>query len=96
MPGLRKSNKFIARDEKLHVDLACELYSLLRNKLKESVIYEIIEESIVIEKEFINDSLKCRLLGMNATLMSQYIEYCADRLLVQLGYNKKYNVENPF
>ncbi|XWV24836.1 ribonucleotide reductase small subunit [Tupanvirus deep ocean] len=96
MPGLRKSNKFIARDENLHVELACALYALLKNRLKESVVHEILEEAIAIEEEFINDSLPCRLLGMNATLMSQYIKYCADRLLVQLGYQKKYNVENPF
>ena len=96
MPGLRKSNKFIARDENLHVELACNLYHLLQNKLKESVVYEIFDEAIVIEEEFINDSLPCKLLGMNSLLMSQYIKYCADRLLVQLGYNKKYNCDNPF
>ena len=96
MPGLRKSNKFISRDENKHVELACILYDLLKNKLKESVIYEILEEAIVIEEEFINSSLPCRLLGMNAELMSQYIKYVADRLLVQLGYQKKYNSENPF
>ena len=96
MPGLRKSNKFIARDENLHVELACILYLLLNNRLKESIIYEIIEEAIIIEDEFINFALPCRLLGMNAELMSQYIKYVADRLLVQLGYKKKYNVENPF
>lgn len=96
MPGLRKSNKFISRDENLHVELACNLYSLLKNKLKESVIHQIFEEAITIEEEFINDSLPCKLLGMNSTLMSEYIKYCADRLLVQLGYNKKYNIENPF
>ncbi len=96
MPGLRKSNKFIARDENKHVELACLLKSLLKNKLKESVVYEILEEAIRIEEEFINDSLPCRLIGMNAVLMSQYIKYVADRLLVQLGYNKKYGVENPF
>lgn len=95
MPGLRKSNKFIARDENLHVELACSMYNLLQNKLKESVIHEILNEAIDIEIEFINDSLPCRLLGMNADLMTQYIKYCADRLLVQLGYKKKYNVENP-
>jgi ribonucleoside-diphosphate reductase subunit M2 len=96
MPGLRKSNKFIARDENLHVELACSLYSLLKNRLKESVIYEIFEEAILIEEEFINDSLPCKLLGMNSTLMSEYIKYCADRLLVQMGYNKKFLKENPF
>ncbi|AGF85216.1 reductase small subunit [Moumouvirus goulette] len=96
MPGLIKSNKFIARDENKHVELASILFSLLKNKLKESVVYEIIDEAIQIEDEFINDSLPCRLLGMNSELMSQYIKYVADRLLVQLGYKKKYFVENPF
>ncbi|QGR54040.1 ribonucleotide reductase small subunit [Moumouvirus maliensis] len=96
MPGLIKSNKFIARDENKHVELASILFSLLKNKLKESVVYEIIDEAIQIEDEFINDSLPCRLLGMNSELMSQYIKYVADRLLVQLGYRKKYFVENPF
>ena len=96
MPGLRKSNKFISRDENKHVELACILYSLLKNRLKESVIYQIIEEALVIEEEFINSSLPCKLLGMNSELMSQYIKYVADRLLVQLGYRKKYNADNPF
>ena len=95
MPGLIKSNKFIARDEAKHVELACILYSLLNNRLKEAVVYEIIEEAIVIEEEFINSSLPCKLLGMNSDLMSQYIKYTADRLLVELGYNKKYNATNP-
>ena len=75
MPGLRKSNKFIARDENKHVDLASLLNALLKNRLKESVIYEMFDEAIVIEEEFINASLPCRLLGMNAALMSQYIKY---------------------
>lgn len=96
MPGLRKSNKFIARDENKHVELACILYSLLNNRLKDSIVYEILEEAIGIEEEFINASLPCRLLGMNAELMTQYIKYVADRLLVQLGYQKKYHAENPF
>lgn len=96
MPGLRKSNRFIARDEAMHVELACILYLLLQNKLKEPVVYEILAEAIVIEDEFINSSLPCSLLGMNSTLMSQYIKYVADNLLVKLGYNKKYYVENPF
>lgn len=91
MKGLRKANRYIARDENLHVILACKLYALLNNKLKESVVYEIMDEAIKHEIEFINDSLPCRLLGMNAELMSNYIMYCADRLLVQLGYSKKYN-----
>ena len=96
MPGLILSNKFIARDENKHVELACIMYSLLKNRLKESVVYQVIEEAVEIEDEFINYSLPCRLLGMNSELMSQYIKYVADRLLVELGYKKKYNVENPF
>jgi ribonucleotide reductase beta subunit family protein with ferritin-like domain len=96
MPGLRKSNKFIARDEGLHVELACKLYQLLTNRLKEDVVHEMMREAVLIEDEFINASLPCRLLGMNADLMSQYIKYVVDRLLIQLGYNKMYNVENPF
>lgn len=96
MPGLRKSNKFIARDEALHVENACLLYAKLNNRLKESVIRSIFEEAIKIEDEFINESLPCKLIGMNAFLMSQYIKYCADRLLVDLGYSKMYDVKNPF
>ncbi|MEM3062062.1 MAG: ribonucleotide-diphosphate reductase subunit beta [Nitrososphaerota archaeon] len=96
MKGLRKSNKFIARDENKHVELACILYSLLRNKLKENVVFAIIEEAVEIESEFIRSALPCPLLGMNAELMVQYVKYVADRLLVQLGYQKKYKVENPF
>lgn len=96
MPGLRKANRFIARDEATHVALAVTLYGLLHNKLKESIVYEIIDEAVTIEDEFINDSLPCKLLGMNSLLMTQYIKYVSDRLLVQLGYNKKYLVSNPF
>lgn len=96
MPGLISSNRFIARDEAKHVELATILYSLLTNRLKESVIFEIIDEAVQIEDEFINSSLPCKLLGMNSDLMSRYIRYVADRLLVQLGYSKKYNAENPF
>lgn len=96
MPGLIKSNKFIARDENLHVELACIIYGLLNNILKKEIVYEIIEEAVLIEDEFINESLPCKLLGINSVLMSQYIRYVADRLLVQLGYPKKYHSTNPF
>lgn len=96
MPGLRKANRFIARDEALHVNLAEALYLLLKNRLSEDVIYQIIDEAVQIEDEYINEALPCRLLGMNSVLMSQYIRYVADRLLVQLGYNKRYNTVNPF
>jgi ribonucleotide reductase beta subunit family protein with ferritin-like domain len=96
MAGLIKSNKFIARDESKHVELACIMYSLLKNRLKESVVHQLVSEAVLLEDEFINVSLPCKLLGMNSVLMSQYIRYVADRLLVQLGYNKQYNAENPF
>lgn len=96
MPGLRKSNKFISRDEYKHVELACLLYNLLINKLSDTVVYQILDEAIAIETEFIVESLPCKLLGMNSDLMVEYIKYVADRLLVQLGYAKKYNIQNPF
>jgi ribonucleotide reductase beta subunit family protein with ferritin-like domain len=96
MPGFLKSNKFIARDEGLHVELAVILYGLLKNKLKEEVIYQMINEALIIEDEFYTQSLPCSLIGMNSTLMSQYIRYVADRLVYWLGYKKIYNVSNPF
>ena len=96
MPGLTLSNEFISRDEGMHTDLACLVYSKLENKLNKETIEDIIREAVYIEDEFINQSLPCRLIGMNATLMSQYIKFVADRLLLQLGYDKIYNVSNPF
>lgn len=96
MPGLRKSNKFIARDEDTHVDLAIKLYGLLQNRLKQRIVHDMMREAVLIENEFINVSLPCRLLGMNAELMLQYIQYVADYLLCDLGYDKLYNVTNPF
>lgn len=96
MPGLRSSNKFIARDENKHAELACIMYSLLKNKLTKEIVYEILEEAIEIEIEFITESLPCKLLGMNSESMIEYIKYVADRSLVQFGYPKKYNAENPF
>lgn len=96
MPGLCKSNMFIARDENLHVELACGLYSLLTNRLKTEIVYEIFQEAIDIETEFINVSLPCRLLNINSASMTEYIKNCADRLLVQLGYPKKYHASQPF
>lgn len=96
MPGLTLSNQFISRDEGMHTDFAVLLYSKLLNKLSQDEIHKIIEEAVEIEKEFICDALPCRLIGMNATLMSQYIEFVADRLVVQLGYDKIYHSGNPF
>ena len=96
MPGLTFSNELISRDEALHCEFAVLLYSKLINKVKKSRVYEIIKEAVEIEMEFICEALPCRLIGMNSQMMTQYIQYCADRLCVQLGYDKIYNVSNPF
>lgn len=96
MPGLTLSNEFISRDEGLHQDFACLLYSKLQNKLPESKAHEIIQDAVKIEKEFIVDALPCKLIGMDSQKMSQYIEYVADRLLGQLGYGPVWKAVNPF
>ena len=96
MPGLTFSNELISRDEGMHTDFAVLLYSKLSSKPEKSVVESIIKEAVEIEKEFICDALSCRLIGMNSTLMSQYIEYVADRLLVQLGYERVFDSLNPF
>jgi ribonucleotide reductase beta subunit family protein with ferritin-like domain len=96
LPGLTKSNEFIARDERLHTEFACLLYSMIQNKLSESEVYEIMDEAVQIETEFITQSLPVKLIGMNCDLMTQYIKYVADWLLSNLNYQKKYNVKNPF
>ncbi|GMH29271.1 hypothetical protein Nepgr_031114 [Nepenthes gracilis] len=96
MPGLTFSNELISRDEGLHCDFACLLYSLLVKKLHLQNVLQIVHEAVEIETEFVCDALPCALIGMNSTLMSQYIKFVADRLLVSLGYQKKYKVENPF
>ena len=96
MPGLTFSNELISRDEALHTEFAVLLYSKLATKLDKSQVTQIVTESVEIEKEFICDALPCRLIGMNSTLMSQYIEFVADRLLIQLGCDKFYNTANPF
>ena len=96
LPGLTFSNELISRDEALHTEFAILLYSILDKKLKKERIYEIIKEAVEIEKEFILDALPCRLIGMNNILMSQYIEYVADRLSVQFDCDKIYNSSNPF
>lgn len=96
MPGLTFSNELISRDEALHTEFAVLLYSKLNKKISKSKILEIIKEAVEIEKEFICDALPCRLIGMNSDLMYQYIEFIADRLSVQLGYDKIYNSSNPF
>jgi ribonucleotide reductase beta subunit family protein with ferritin-like domain len=96
LPGLCFSNELISRDEALHTDFACLMYSQIKDKLPQEVIYEIIGEAVEIENEFIVDSLPCKLLGMNSGMMTEYIKFVADRLLLQLGYDKRYNVVNPF
>lgn len=97
MPGLTFSNELISRDEGLHCDFACLLYvNHLQNKLSEETIREIIVDAVVIEKEFVTDALPVKLIGMNAELMCQYIEFVANRLLVALGCNKVWNATNPF
>jgi ribonucleotide reductase beta subunit family protein with ferritin-like domain len=96
MPGLTFSNELISRDEALHTEFAVLLYTKLLKKLPRKRVYEIIQEAVEIEKEFITEALPCRLIGMNSKLMTQYIEFVADRLVVQLGYDKIYNAANPF
>jgi len=96
MPGLTFSNELISRDEGLHTDFACLMYKHLVNKLSEKRILQIVCEAVDIEIEFLTEALPCRLIGMNGDLMAQYIKYVADRLLLELGCNKVYNVENPF
>lgn len=96
MPGLTFSNELISRDEALHCEFAVLLYSKLLKKTEKNRVYDIIKEAVEIETEFICESLPCRLIGMNSELMTQYIKFVADRLCVQLGYKKIYNVTNPF
>ena len=96
MPGLTFSNELISRDEALHCEFAILLYSKMVKKIDKSRIHEIIKEAVEIETEFICDALPCKLIGMNSDLMTQYIQFVADRLCVQLGYKKIYNVANPF
>ena len=96
MPGLTFSNELISRDEGLHCDFACLLYSQLENKLPVEKVTSIITNAVTIEKDFVSDALPVRLIGMNADMMCQYIEFVADRLLVALGCPKAYNAVNPF
>jgi ribonucleoside-diphosphate reductase beta chain len=97
MPGLSFSNELISRDEGLHCDFACLLYTKhLVNKLSKEKVEEIITNAVEIEKEFVTDALPVKLIGMNSDLMGQYIEFVADRLLVELGNERVYNATNPF
>lgn len=96
MPGLTFSNELISRDEGMHCEFACLLYRMLDNKLSKEAATAIITDAVEIEKEFISDALPVSLIGMNAKLMSQYIEFVADRWLGELGYDKVYGASNPF
>ena len=96
LPGLTFSNELISRDEALHTEFAVLLYNKLLKKLPKSKVHAIIQEAVTIETEFICEALPCRLIGMNSTLMTQYIQFVADRLCLQLGTDKIFNVTNPF
>ena len=96
LPGLTLSNEFISRDEGLHTDFACLLYSKLQQPLDATEATQLMREAVEIEKAFIIDALPCSLIGMNSLLMAQYIEFVADRLLVQLGYKRTFHSKNPF
>ena len=96
MPGLCFANELISRDEGLHMEFAVLMYSMLKDKPSKEVILNIIKEAVVLEKEFITESLPCNLIGINMELMKQYIEYVSDRLLLMLGLEKEYNASNPF
>ena len=96
MPGLTFSNELISRDEGMHTDFACLLFSHLNKRPSKQAVQDVITEAVTIEQEFLTEALPCALLGMNATLMKQYIEFVADRLLVALGNQKYYKSPNPF
>lgn len=96
LPGLTFSNELISRDEALHTEFAIMLYKKMNSKLSKKRIHEIIKEAVEIETEFITVAIPCKMIGMNCKLMTQYIQFVADRLCVQLGYEKIYNSTNPF
>jgi ribonucleoside-diphosphate reductase beta chain len=103
MPGLTFSNELISKDEGLHCEFATLLYSKIQNRIPQEQLYQMMEDAVNIEKEFVSDSIPVHLLGMNATSMCTYIEFVANRLMTQLGYEKLYKdresgkyVENPF
>lgn len=101
LPGLTHANELISRDEGMHTDFAVAVYKLLHEhfgfrRRNTDEVYELFKDAVTIEKEFIMDALSCELIGMNKDLMSKYIEFVADRLLTQFGYEKMYNTQNPF
>merc|ERR1712110_1052635 len=96
MPGLTFSNELISRDEGLHAEFACLLYSMLEHKLPEDVVHDLIRNAVAVERKFICEALSCDLIGMNSELMTRYIEFVADRLLTALGHTKLFGSTNPF
>lgn len=96
MPGLTFSNELISRDEGLHMEFACLLYSYLKHPLSEEKVHQIVREAVEFEEEFITESLPCRLIGMNSEMMTEYIHYVADRLCLMLGTEEIYNAKCPF
>lgn len=96
MPGLTFSNELISRDEGGHTDFAVLMFEMIRHKPSQQVIHEMFRDAVEIEKEFITDSIPCKLIGMNAEMMIEYIQFIADRLLIQLGYEKFWHANNPF
>ena len=96
MPGLCDSNELIARDEGMHTGFACHLYKYIQEKMDQTIVHDMFKEAVNIEEKFICHSLPCSLIGMNSSLMSEYIKYVADRLLVELGYEKIWRIDNPF
>merc|ERR1739844_784779 len=96
MPGLTFSNELISRDEGLHAEFACLVYSMLQNKLPDDVVHGIVRGAVTAERQFICEALPCDLIGMNNDMMTRYIEFVADRLLASLGHPKLFNSANPF
>merc|ERR1719275_16730 len=96
MPGLTFSNELISRDEGLHAEFACLIYGMLQHRLPEDVVHDIIRSAVEVERRFICEALSCDLIGMNNELMTRYIEFVADRLLVSLGHSKMWGANNPF
>merc|ERR1712190_599414 len=96
MPGLTFSNELISRDEGLHAEFACLLYGMLEHKLPEDIVHDIIRGAVHVERQFITEALSCDIIGMNNELMTQYIQFVADRLLAALGHSKLFGASNPF
>jgi len=96
LPGLSFANQLISRDEGLHTQFACLLYSKLENKLNETIIHDMFKEAVDIEMKFITESIPCAMIGMNSDLMKEYIKFVADYTLIMLGYSPCYNAQNPF